>query len=177
MGQRTRGTKRHTGAEKAWSGRFQAKTHPLVEMFSVSVGVDRRLYAQDIQGSIAHCRTLGKAGILSAREVRSIIDGLDAVRTEFARGRFRFVPSDEDIHMAIERRLTELIGPLGGKLHTGRSRNDQVALDIRLYLRDQLGQLLVHLEHFQRVLVGKARANRTVAMPGYTHLQRAQPVL
>jgi len=99
------------------------------------------------------------------------------VKTELDRGRFRFTQQDEDIHMAIERRLTELIGPLGGKLHTGRSRNDQVALDIRLYLRDQLGQLLVHLEHFQRVLVGKARANRTVAMPGYTHLQRAQPVL
>ena len=96
---------------------------------------------------------------------------------ELDRGRFRFTPEDEDIHMAIERRLTELIGPLGGKLHTGRSRNDQVALDIRLYLRDQLGQLLAYLENFQRVLVAKGKANRTLAMPGYTHLERAQPVL
>jgi Argininosuccinate lyase len=96
---------------------------------------------------------------------------------ELDRGRFRFTQEDEDIHMAIERRLTELIGPLGGKLHTGRSRNDQVALDVRLYVRDQLSQLLAHLENFQRVLVAKGKANRTVAMPGYTHLQRAQPVL
>lgn len=103
--------------------------------------------------------------------------GLESVKKELDRGRFRFTPQDEDIHMAIERRLTELIGPLGGKVHTGRSRNDQVALDIRLYLRDQLGQLTVHLENFQRVLVAKGKANRTVAMPGYTHLQRAQPVL
>jgi len=148
-----------------------------VEAFTVSVAVDRRLYSYDIQGSIAHCKALGKARVLTPSETRTIVQGLGSVKTELDRGRFRFTQQDEDIHMAIERRLTELIGPLGGKLHTGRSRNDQVALDIRLYLRDQLGQLLVHLEHFQRVLVGKARANRTVAMPGYTHLQRAQPVL
>jgi len=148
-----------------------------VEAFTVSVAVDRRLYSYDIQGSIAHCRTLGKARVLTPSETRTIVQGLGSVKTELDRGRFRFTQQDEDIHMAIERRLTELIGPLGGKLHTGRSRNDQVSLDIRLYLRDQLGQLVTHLEHFQRVLVGKARANRTVAMPGYTHLQRAQPVL
>jgi len=148
-----------------------------VETFTVSVAVDRRLYSYDIQGSIAHCKALGKALVLTPSETRTIVQGLGSVKTELDRGRFRFTQQDEDIHMAIERRLTELIGPLGGKLHTGRSRNDQVALDIRLYLRDQLGQLVAHLEHFQRVLVGKAKANRTVAMPGYTHLQRAQPVL
>jgi argininosuccinate lyase len=148
-----------------------------VETFTVSVAVDRRLYSYDIQGSIAHCKALGKARVLTPSETRTIVQGLGSVKTELDRGRFRFTQQDEDIHMAIERRLTELIGPLGGKLHTGRSRNDQVALDIRLYLRDQLGQLVAHLEHFQRVLVGKAKANRTVAMPGYTHLQRAQPVL
>ncbi len=162
---------------KAWDGRFSQKTNRLVESFTVSVAVDRRLYAHDVQGSIAHCKTLGKARVLTASETRTIVRGLESVKTELDRGRFRFTPQDEDIHMAIERRLTELIGPLGGKLHTGRSRNDQVALDVRLYLRDQLSQLVAHLENFQRVLVAKGKANRTVAMPGYTHLQRAQPVL
>jgi argininosuccinate lyase len=163
--------------EKAWGGRFRHKTNRLVESFTVSVAVDRRLYAYDIQGSIAHCKTLGKARVLTAAETKMIVRGLELVKIELDRGRFRFTPHDEDIHMAIERRLTELIGPLGGKLHTGRSRNDQVALDIRLYLRDQLNQLVGYLENFQRVLVAKGKANRTVAMPGYTHLQRAQPVL
>ncbi|MGQ0667708.1 MAG: argininosuccinate lyase [Nitrospiraceae bacterium] len=162
---------------KAWDGRFREKTNRLVEDFTVSLAVDRRLYEHDIQGSIAHCRTLGKARVLSSRESRAIVRGLESVKQELDRGRFRFSPRDEDIHMAIERRLTELIGPLGGKLHTGRSRNDQVALDIRLYLRDQLTRLTEQLAEFQRVLVAKAKANRAIAMPGYTHLQRAQPVL
>ncbi len=162
---------------KAWGGRFKRKTNRLVESFTVSVAVDRRLYAHDIQGSIAHCKTLGKARVLTASEVRAIVQGLESVKREFDRGRFRFTPQDEDIHMAIERRLTELIGSLGGKLHTGRSRNDQVTLDIRLYLRDELSRLVANLEDFQRVLVAKGKANLTVAMPGYTHLQRAQPVL
>jgi argininosuccinate lyase len=162
---------------KAWGGRFRQKTNRLVESFTASVTVDRRLYPHDIQGSIAHCKTLGKARVLTASETRTIIQGLESVKAELDRGRFRFAPQDEDIHMAIERRLTELIGPLGGKLHTGRSRNDQIAVDIRLYVRDQLTQLMAYLEDFQRVLVAKGKANRTVVMPGYTHLQRAQPVL
>ena len=162
---------------KAWEGRFREKTNRLVEAFTVSVAVDRRLYAHDIQGSIAHCKTLGKARVLTPGETKTIVRGLESVKAEFDRGRFRFAPNDEDIHMAIERRLTELIGPLGGKLHTGRSRNDQVALDVRLYLRDQLNQFVARIEEFERVLVAKAKANRAVAMPGYTHLQRAQPVL
>jgi argininosuccinate lyase len=177
MGRRSRRLPQRPTSEKAWAGRFRQQTNRLVETFTVSVAVDRRLYSYDIQGSIAHCKALGKARVLTPSETRTIVQGLGSVKTELDRGRFRFTQQDEDIHMAIERRLTELIGPLGGKLHTGRSRNDQVALDIRLYLRDQLGQLIAHLEHFQRVLVGKAKANRTVAMPGYTHLQRAQPVL
>ena len=163
--------------EKAWGGRFTQKTNRLVEAFTVSVAVDRRLYAYDIQGSIAHCHTLRKAHVLTVTETNTIVKGLESVKRELDRGRFRFTPHDEDIHMAVERRLTELIGPLGGKVHTGRSRNDQVALDIRLYLRDQLGLLTVALESFQRALVAKGKANLTVAMPGYTHLQRAQPVL
>jgi argininosuccinate lyase len=162
---------------KAWDGRFREKTDRLVEAFTVSIAVDRRLYPYDIEGSIAHCKTLGKARVLTAGETKAIVQGLTAVKTELDQERFRFAAHDEDIHMAIERRLTELIGPLGGKVHTGRSRNDQVALDIRLYLRDQLTRLSEQLTEFQRVLVGQAKAHRTIAMPGYTHLQRAQPVL
>jgi argininosuccinate lyase len=177
MGRAKRGIRTSTATGKAWDGRFREKTNRLVEDFTVSLAVDRRLYEQDIQGSIAHCRTLGKAHVLSAGETRAIVRGLESVKQELDRGRFRFSPRDEDIHMAIERRLTELIGPLGGKLHTGRSRNDQVALDIRLYLRDQLTRVIGQLTEFQRVLVAKAKTNRAIAMPGYTHLQRAQPVL
>jgi len=169
--------RRTAAGGKAWEGRFREKTNRLVEAFTGSVGVDRRMYAEDIRGSIAHCKTLKKAGVLSAADTAVIVRGLEAVHSELDRGRFRFLPQDEDIHMAIERRLTEIIGPVGGKLHTGRSRNDQVALDVRLYLRSQLGRLQEELQEFQRVLVAKAKANRTVAMPGYTHLQRAQPVL
>src|SRR5262249_9002596 len=128
-----------------------------------------RLYVQDIQGSIAHCKTLGKAHVFTPGETRKIVQGLEAVKAELDRGKFKFAQQNEDIQMAIERRLTELIGPLGGKLHTARSRNDQFALDTRLYLRDQLNLLAERMEEFQRVLVAKAKANRVVAMPGYTH--------
>jgi argininosuccinate lyase len=165
------------GGGKAWEGRFREKTDRLVETFTRSVTVDSRLYAEDIAGSIAHCKTLEKARVLTRAETRAIIRGLELVKRELDRGQFAFSPEDEDIHMAIERRLTEVIGPLGGKLHTGRSRNDQVALDIRLYLRTQLDELHERLAGLQRVLVAKAGANRAVMMPGYTHLQRAQPVL
>ncbi len=162
---------------KLWAGRFRERTHRLVEAFTSSLSFDRRLYAYDIQGSIAHCKTLEKAGVLSRRETSAILRGLDAVREELDGGRFPFAPQDEDIHMAIERRLTELIGPVGGKLHTGRSRNDQVALDIRLYLRDRLASLLGGIKRLQQALLERARTHKDVVMPGYTHLQRAQPVL
>ncbi|TLY17370.1 MAG: argininosuccinate lyase, partial [Nitrospirae bacterium] len=126
---------------------------------------------------MAHCKTLERAGVLSRKETAQILRGLEEVRSELESGRFSFAADDEDIHMAIERRLTELIGPIGGKLHTGRSRNDQVALDVRLYLRDALGALFDSLRRFQGVLLEKARGHLDVVMPGYTHLQRAQPVL
>ena len=177
MAKRKRYPKAAAQAGKAWDGRFREKTHRLVETFTRSVMVDGRLYAEDIAGSIAHCRTLAKAKILTETEARKIIRGLDAVKGELDHGQFAFTAHDEDIHMAIERRLTEIIGPLGGKLHTGRSRNDQVALDIRLYLRTYLDTLHSRLLDLQRALVEKAAENRTVVMPGYTHLQRAQPVL
>ncbi|MGH7164685.1 MAG: argininosuccinate lyase [Nitrospiraceae bacterium] len=169
------GSGRHP--EKLWSGRFRERTDRLVETFTASLGFDRRLYPYDIQGSIAHCKTLERAGVLSRREVGSMIRGLEEVKRELETGRFPFDPSDEDIHMAIERRLTELIGPVGGKLHTGRSRNDQVSLDLRLFLKEALGSLLAGLRRMQQAFVKQARAHLDVVMPGYTHLQRAQPVL
>jgi len=162
---------------KLWAGRFRGRTHELVERFTSSLSFDRRLYAHDIRGSIAHCRTLERAGVLSRREATTLISGLERVRAEFAEDRFTFRAEDEDIHMAVERRLTELIGPLGGKLHTGRSRNDQVALDMRLYLRDALASLLDNILRVEQALVFQARHHLDVIMPGYTHLQRAQPIL
>ncbi len=177
MATATRIRRTTAAAGKAWGGRFREDTDRLVEAFTVSVAVDRRLYAHDIQGSIAHCHTLRKARVLSPKETKTIVRGLESVKMELDRGRFKFAPHDEDIHMAIERRLTELIGPLGGKLHTGRSRNDQVALDIRLYLRDHLDRMVEQCAELQRVLVAQAKAHLPIAMPGYTHLQRAQPVL
>lgn len=162
---------------KLWGGRFTEQTNHLVEAFTSSLAFDRRLYPQDIDGSVAHCKTLRKAGVLTAREASAIIGGLGEVRKELDSGRFVFLPQDEDIHMAIERRLTELIGPVGGKLHTGRSRNDQVATDLRLYLRDALTSLIAGLQRMQRALLLKGREYLDVVMPGYTHLQRAQPVL
>jgi argininosuccinate lyase len=162
---------------KAWAGRFSEQTDRLVESFSSSLAFDRRLYPYDIQGSMAHCKAMERAGVFTRRETGALIRGLKAVHRELDEGRFTFAAEDEDIHMAVERRLTELIGPLGGKLHTGRSRNDQVALDIRLYLRDMLDRIGQALMKFQRVLLTQAREHLDVAMPGYTHLQRAQPVL
>ena len=163
--------------DKLWAGRFREGTHPLVEGFTRSFDFDRRLADYDIQGRLAHCQALARAGIISSREAGTIRQGLDTIRDEFENERFPVLPEDEDIHLAIERRLTELVGPVGGKLHTGRSRNDQVALDIRLFLRDALGTLAERLRCFQLVLVEQAQANLDVVFPGYTHLQRAQPVL
>jgi len=164
-------------AVKAWAGRFDARTAPLVEAFTRSVGVDRRLWPHDIAGSVAHVQALVRARLVTRREGARLTRGLAAVERELAAGRFRFLASDEDIHMAIERRLTELVGPVGGKLHTGRSRNDQVALDLRLWLRAECTALDAALGRFQRALGGVARRHRTTLVPGYTHLQRAQPIL
>lgn len=162
---------------KPWAGRFRRPTDAMVEAFTSSLAVDRRLYRQDIAGSIAHCRTLQRASVLTSREAEKLIAGLRRVEREISEGRFLFVPAYEDIHMAIEARVTALVGAVGGKLHTGRSRNDQVALDLRLYLRQEVTALLAGLRRFQASLVALARRERTVVMPGYTHLQRAQPVL
>ena len=162
---------------KAWAGRFTESTHAVVERFTSSLPFDQQLFEYDILGSLAHCQTLEKAKILTRAECRSLMRGLRRVRTELRERRFPFADSDEDIHMAVERRVTELIGPVGGKLHTGRSRNDQVTLDLRLYLRDHLQMVTLRLQGLQRAFLQQARQTTDVILPGYTHLQRAQPVL
>ena len=156
--------------KKLWGGRFSGGTADSVEAFTSSIAVDSRLYRHDIMGSIAHAKMLGKQRIIPLRDSQKIVRGLVAIEREIESGKFKFSPGDEDIHMNIERRLTEKIGAVGGKLHTARSRNDQVALDMRLYLRDEVAAILVSLETLQRVLAGAAKKHLDVIMPGYTHL-------
>ncbi len=162
---------------KARTGRFTEPTHALVERFTSSLPFDRHLFEYDILGSLAHCRTLERAGILTRADCRTLIRGLEQARTELREHRFPFAASDEDIHMAVERRVTALVGPVGGKLHTGRSRNDQVTLDLRLWLRDRLQTAETCLRDLQRAFIQQARRHMDTIIPGYTHLQRAQPVL
>ena len=147
-----------------------------MEAFTSSLHFDKKLAPYDIRGSIAHCQMLVRQKILTQIEGDKIIKGLEAVGRELRQGKFVFLPSDEDIHMAIERRLTEKIGPVGGKLHTARSRNDQVILDVRLYLRDEIAHIVDLLKALQKHLTHMAKRYSNFVMPGYTHLQRAQPV-
>ena len=145
--------------------------------YTVSIHYDRRLYRQDIAGSIAHARMLARQGIIAAREADLIVDGLGRIREEIEAGRFPWRAELEDVHMNIEKRLYEIIGPAAGKLHTARSRNDQVATDVRLYVKEIIGETLEALRALRAAFVQTASANSTVLMPGYTHVQRAQPVL
>ena len=163
--------------KKAWGGRFSADTNKQVEGFTASIRFDQRLAPHDIRGSVAHARMLGTCGILSKDETEAIVTGLTEIGEEIAQGAFRIDPALEDIHMHVERRLIEKIGDVGGKLHTARSRNDQVALDLRLYLREAIGGIGAQLRTLQEVLVGKAEDHLDTILPGYTHLQRAQPIL
>lgn len=163
--------------EKLWGGRFSEPTDQFVEEFTASIDFDKRLYHQDIRGSIAHARMLGKQGILPMAEVEKIVAGLQEVLARIEAGKFDFSVALEDIHMNIEARLTEKIGEAGKRLHTGRSRNDQVALDIRLYLRDEIVEISAYLDMLVDSLIYQAEANLGVIMPGYTHLQTAQPIL
>jgi argininosuccinate lyase len=164
-------------SKKMWGGRFAESTHRAVEAFTASIDVDRRLYAFDIEGSIAHCRMLAETGIIAAEEADQMIEGLGRIRREIERGELPFHDSLEDIHMHVEDRLFQIVGKVARKLHTARSRNDQVALDTRLYLRHETDAVLAGLRRLRRVLVDLAREQREVILPGYTHLQRAQPVL
>ncbi|WP_041667660.1 argininosuccinate lyase [Acetohalobium arabaticum] len=161
---------------KLWGGRFEAETDQLVEEYTSSIGFDQRLYKYDIQGSIAHVKMLAECGILTYEERDQIIAGLEEILEEIEAGDFEFEIGLEDIHMNIEQRLIDKIGSVGGKLHTARSRNDQVALDMRLYLRDQIEAIQALIEKLQQVLLELAEENIDIIMPGYTHLQRAQPV-
>ncbi|HYW04155.1 MAG TPA: argininosuccinate lyase [Gammaproteobacteria bacterium] len=162
--------------DKPWGGRFSGPTDAFVEQFTASVGFDQRLYRQDIQGSIAHARMLAKVGMLTARERDRIVQGLETVRGEIERGELQWSVALEDVHMNIEARLTELIGDTGKKLHTGRSRNDQVATDIRLALRDAVDAIGTELTRLQQGLLDVAEREADTIMPGFTHLQVAQPV-
>lgn len=160
-----------------WHGRFQQETHDLVKNYGESISFDWRLYPYDISGSIAHAQALGNAGILTKAELAHIVRGLKLIREEIETGRFKFQTGLEDIHMNIEAALTKKIGLAGAKLHTARSRNDQVALDLRMYCRDAVTRIDGFLGELQSVLIACAAANRDAVLPGYTHLQRAQPVL
>jgi argininosuccinate lyase len=162
---------------KLWGGRFATGTADSVEAFTASIEIDARLYRHDIMGSIAHAKMLAKQRIIPAGDARKIIRGLQTIQREIDGRKFQFSQADEDIHMNIERRLTELIGPAGGKLHTARSRNDQVALDMRLFLRDEVGLIVDGLHALGQELARAVSKHLDVIMPGYTHLQRAQPVL
>lgn len=163
--------------KKLWGGRFTEATRPSVEKYTASLHFDKRLFRQDIRGSIAHARTLYRAKILTRGENDRIIRGLEEIQREIESGRFKFSPSAEDIHMSVEARLIEKIGPAGEKLHTGRSRNDQVVLDLRLYLRDEIKEIALLLEELRNAVVTQAKEHLEAIMPGYTHLQKAQPIL
>ena len=164
-------------AEKPWDGRFSEKTDKSVEAFTASIAYDRRLYPYDITGSIAHCRMLAKVGIITDEEASGLVEGLGTIKRELDRGEFIFDDSLEDIHMHIEARLLQVAGKVAQKLHTARSRNDQVALDVRMYLRDETHRTIDLLQTLRTVLVDLANGHQDVVMPGYTHTQRAQPVL
>lgn len=160
-----------------WGGRFSKPTERDVEEFTESISFDRRLYPYDIEGSIAHAKMLCKIGVLKKKELDAILKGLDEIKREIEHGKFLFHAELEDIHMNIEKRLSDKIGPVGQKLHTARSRNDQIALDLRLYLRDVIQEIVRHISVFQKAIVDKARSHVHIIIPGYTHLQPAQPVL
>jgi argininosuccinate lyase len=177
MEKKSKVMKKATKMAKPWGGRFTAATSELVEEFTASIPYDWRLYPYDIAGSIAHATMLAKTGIIAKTEARRIVKGLDDILREIASGSFSFKIELEDIHMNIENRLIEKIGPIGGKLHTARSRNDQVALDIRMYLRDKITSIRHLLRSLQKTLILLADQHQGVVLPGYTHLQRAQPVL
>ena len=161
---------------RLWGGRFTEPTDAFVQRFTASVDFDRRLFQQDIDGSVAHAKMLVKAGILTAAEVSKILDGLESIRQDITDDKFEWSVALEDVHMNIEAALTSRIGDVGKKLHTGRSRNDQVATDIRLYVRGEIDQIAELITRLQSALLGVAEKEASTIMPGFTHLQTAQPV-
>lgn len=161
---------------KLWGGRFQKETAGLVEDFHSSISFDRRLYKQDIRGSMAHARMLGKIGVLTAEEAAQIVAGLAQILAEIEAGTVEFEIGAEDIHMNIEKLLTAKIGDVGKKLHTARSRNDQVAVDVKMFVKEEIGEISSLLLHLQQVILELSREHLETVMPGYTHLQKAQPI-
>jgi len=166
-----------TDEKKAWGGRFSKSLDAFVEEFGASLPVDRRMWEQDIKGSMAHARMLARQGIISEADADAIETGLSEIYREICDGKFTFDIADEDIHMSIERKLIDRIGPAGGRLHTGRSRNDQVALDTRMYAKDAIIKLSEGIAALRETLLDRAREHQGALMPGYTHMQKAQPVL
>jgi argininosuccinate lyase len=164
------------GAAGSWSDRFEQGLHPAIERFNASIGFDIGLLQEDLDGSVAHARMLGRCGVITAAEAERLIEGLEQVRSEAAAGAFRPGLEAEDVHFAVERRLIELLGPLGKKLHTGRSRNDQVGTDVRLWLRRRIDAIDLAIVRFERALLAQAERHADTLIPGYTHLQRAQPL-
>jgi argininosuccinate lyase len=164
-------------SKKPWAGRFEEATAKSVEKFTCSLHYDSRLYRYDIEGSIAHATMLADAGIISRKEAAVIVRGLKSILNDIEKSGFIFDPADEDIHMAIEKELIRRAGPAGGKLHTARSRNDQIALDVRLFLRAEIDGIVLLLTGLQKQLVKMAKREISTIMPGYTHMQKAQPVL
>ena len=161
---------------KLWSGRFGKETDALVNDFNASIQFDQRLYREDITGSMAHAKMLGACGIISPEDVEAILAGLQSILADVEAGKIEFTADNEDIHMNVEALLTARIGDAGKRLHTGRSRNDQVAVDFRMYVRDQIPVIISQLLELEEVLCRQARQYQTAVMPGYTHLQRAQPI-
>jgi argininosuccinate lyase len=163
-------------SNKMWGGRFRSEADPIMEEINASINFDRHLYRQDIAASKAHAAMLAKTGIITAQDAKMIAHGLDTILSEIEAGKFIFKRALEDIHMNVESRLAEVIGPAAGRLHTARSRNDQVATDFRLWVRDAIDAIDVTLADYQRALAEKALAHAATVMPGFTHLQPAQPV-
>ncbi len=163
-------------ANKMWGGRFQSGPAQIMEEINASIGFDQKLFAQDILGSKAHARMLAAKGIISKKDASAILKGLDEIEVEIRAGKFKFSRALEDIHMNVESRLKDLIGPAAGRLHTARSRNDQVAVDFRLYVREAAGDLELALAGLQKALAQQALKHAATIMPGFTHLQTAQPI-
>lgn len=174
---KSRSNRKSPRRNKIWGGRFREGTDEIFNRFNASLDFDRRLYPQDIEGSLAHCRMLAKQKIISREEAEQVLDALKEIRREMDQGVFSFDQADEDIHSAVERALVQKIGSIGEKLHTGRSRNDQVCLDVRLYVREAIDRIMSLIKGMQKALIDLAEKNMGLVLPGYTHLQRAQPVL
>ena len=161
---------------ETWSDRFEEGLNPFIQRFNASIDFDINLLQEDLDGSIAHAEMLAECGVIETHEAEEIREGLQAIRLEAAQGKFYVTVEDEDVHFAVERRLIELIGSVGKKLHTGRSRNDQVGTDLRLWLRRRIDKLDLQLKRLQITLLAHAEIHIDTLIPGYTHLQRAQPL-